>query len=296
MPKNTPKFSLYCLPFVGSLTFLLCDLFYIAYLKFDSNSDNSVFSLILETFNSLSSSMIFSGFLVFLVFIPLLYFFRVNIITQKNIITIIAAIILYKVYQYGVFRGISSAIYQNEKYIFLQYYLFIVSRLNFIIMLIIPFSIFLHFFKSSLDCYKEPLPQGQKKWLLANLLSIAGIFNLILWVIYTFSYLFRSLDILYTNYILSLIFTFLPTCIALAFMMLSKQIILTDIKTRTVLIIGVILAAFSLCLLIISANLIEGSGYGVYIILPFLLVSVPIATIIFTIVIVNKMYSHYKID
>ena len=182
MPKNTPKFSLYCLPFVGAFTYLLCDLFYIAYLKFDSKSDNSVFNLILETLNSFSYFMIFLGFLLFLVFIPLLYFFRVNIITQKNVITIITAIILYKVYQYGIFRGISSVIYQNEKYIFLQYYLFIASNLNFILMLIIPFTIFLHFFKSFLDCYKEPLPQGQKKWLLANLLSISGIFNLILWI------------------------------------------------------------------------------------------------------------------
>ena len=206
----------------------------------------------------------------------------------------IVAIALYKIYEYGLFRAIASIIYKNEEYHFLINSIFIMANLNILILLIIPLTISLYFFKSFLDCYEKPLPQGQKKWLLANILSIAGIFSLILWIIYAILDLFLFIDISFIKVGRGEFFIFFPTYIALAFMMLSKKIILTDIKTRTVLITGVILAAFSLCLLIISASLLDGAGYGIYIILPFLLVGVPIATIIFTIIIVNKMYSRYK--
>ncbi|MHC5226181.1 hypothetical protein [Ignatzschineria sp. LJL83] len=296
MQKNTPKFSLYFLPFVGAFTYLLFDFLWVwlegPILQLHI-SNYSVFTLILEVLITYSSAVVLLSIILFLILIPILRFFNLNRITFKNTLFIIAFTLLYKIYVVG-FAHMTMKIYNYEIYESIEYYLVIVSRLNFIIMLIIPLTIFLHFFKSFLDYYEEPLPQGQKKWLLANLLSIAGFFSLTLWIIYTFFYSFRIMHFLYSYGGMGMVSFFFSTYIALAFMMFSKKIMLTDISTRTAFITGPILALFSLFLIIISANLIDGAGYGIYIIFPFLSVSVPIATIIFTIVIVNKMYARYK--
>lgn len=293
MPKNTPKFSLYCLPFIGAFTYLLCDLFYI-YVDVSPENIYSVFRNILIFLGIYSSSEILLSTILFLILIPILRFFNLNKITLKNTLVIIGFTVLYKVYALWIFGEIIIAIYNGEKYRFILDHLFIVTRLGFIFMLIIPLTLFLYLFKSYLNRYEGYLPEGQKKWLLANLLSIAGIFSLILWICSSLATYFISLDIFIANISRGDFFFYLPTFISLSFMILSKKIMLTDIKIRTSFITAAILAAFALLLIIISASLLDGAGYGAYIILPFLLVSVPIATIIFTIVIVNKMYSRYK--
>lgn len=274
------KFSFYQLPFLGALAFLIASFGEILTPLLRVSASDFDIHYLFDLLPLFLPNTIMLSLIVFLLLIPTLCHFKLNSATLKNSLAVMAIVLVSKIIMIFINRAIIEAIYPHiSNFYFFQQVLQIILRFTMLLLFWGLILASLYLFKKELDLSIGQVPQGQKKWLIVNLLSILGVFSFSLWFLLPFIMIIKSDYSLIAEFGVTIWF-YLPVLLAILLLMFSKKIVLTTIKFKPILFLGILLASITLIVAIVGEWLImlaNHSSIGAFLIMLF---TVPIICLI----------------